>query len=152
MKSAQQLVGAAKLPAFPHTNETLCGLEGLSILQYFATRAPHEIPAWFRPATAKPEPDQPEYPTLDTERAKRLCSNWITDPCYDLAPAGRELFDLGEITADDVQALEMFEIAHLAWSDTRVEWDAEYARQRVAQWPWTWAALVLAAEPEATSL
>jgi hypothetical protein len=135
-------------PAFPsffpearHNGKTLRPRDehtGMSVREYFAAHAPHGIPDWFKPEMA----DAPNPPTLRpcSDQAVRLAENWRSDPCYDLDDAARERTDLSRM---DLQSLRAYEHAMRVYRAARQLWEEERERQKVAQWPWAWADLVL---------
>lgn len=62
-----------------------------SLRDYFAARAPTEIPGWFNPKIDAPmikTPDPVDYVNADVnpkaEDDRRMMEEWSRDPCYDL--------------------------------------------------------------------
>lgn len=92
------------------------GHAGLPTRAYFAAHAPAVVPEWFVPAGLPPMPKKPEE--VSSARLKGL-------------------------TADQQQnVLDRYAFEFAAWAEANVA----HQRQRVAQWPWAWADLVLGAE------
>jgi hypothetical protein len=58
---------------------------GLTLLDYFAARAPIDIPDWFK--HREPEytvPPRPNYMALATKEHQDIALDWQRDPCFDL--------------------------------------------------------------------
>jgi hypothetical protein len=96
-------------------------------LDYFAARAPREIPDWFRPdPPAYDGPAFPDIPKDIPDDDRKTLESWVRDPCFDL----------------DDQYAEFQDAAELHWTARKLykeecEWDRYY------QWPWTWAECML---------
>jgi hypothetical protein len=130
--------------------------EGVEVRRTFALHAPRRIPDWFEPIMSAPEPQPPPNPALPVavfgdDIGKQnyifnMLRSWIDDPIYDLdrivAPSDPDLAALVEAARP---ALRAFQEAVEAYRDAHRVWLADWNRQTVAQWPWAWADLVLAA-------
>lgn len=129
-------------PAFPcaeasqnnSTGETTVhqwGRPGVTMRDYFAARAPLEIPAWFQ----GPESRVLIRP-LPGDRIVPWVENWLRDPCYDLA-------DVVEDDARD-EAIAFEALMREFWAaQTRVKQEREIARYFA--WRWHYADQMLAA-------
>lgn len=106
------------------------GTEGMTIRQYFMAHAPAEPQQWFKPVVG-PRPTMPDkYKELTFEQQKL----WA-----DLE---------GEFADDrtvDGYAVNAFDYKWRQAREACEAYDAEYVRQRYAQWPAVWADAVLAA-------
>jgi hypothetical protein len=83
----------------PKTNEHQTGSHlwqqyGMTLLDYFAARAPLEIPAWFRPSLPSVR-DQTAHlrkaiidEVVQLPRLRDAIQSWRKAPCYDLKDAG----------------------------------------------------------------
>ena len=127
-------------------------LSCLSTLAYFAAHAPHEVPAWFKPVMPEPRPVIPEFAVADLP--------------IDVVNAINDAFSQTKMNLHSHEARLLGTKARLwwypraepdvrSWIETRLDravaasaWDIEYERQRMLQWPWTFARLVLKAESE----
>ncbi len=100
---------------------------GLTRREYFAARAPADPQAWFEPVLPTPRPSLPDRFLLPPEVRKDIEVAWDAgcDPTLPEAEAW----------------LEMYAEAQ----KTLVAWDNERLKQRLIQWPWTWADAVLKA-------
>lgn len=124
-------------PAFACPASDAESQDGVSKLEYFAARAPHEVPEWFKPVM----PDQaPKQTTIIPRRNNhtpltpsemRHLGSWMKDPIFDLEP---EYSDF----RDEV----------ISFWDATKNWNKEKQVQTVIQWPWAWAKMVLEAKPE----
>lgn len=90
---------------------------GLTLLDYFAARAPHEIPSWFVPEMNRPCPPH----------------KWISESGFEYKSA---------YLAEQAVGEDGF---HDANTDARDDWEREYLIQKFAQWPWFWAFMVMEA-------
>lgn len=92
--------------------------EGMTLRDYFAVRAPVNIPYWFK--HRRPEatyPPMPDVKELD-EAHRKTAEDWIEDPAFDLP---EEIFFFGEkVTAHRA--------GHAEWLDT--DRDARYFQWR----------------------
>jgi hypothetical protein len=145
--------------AFPVSPSVCLGQEGLTIRAYFAARAPRRIPKWFEPTMREKPPAPPvrvnltgiplfEGPDDDIDALSRRNSiqnaldGWRRDPCWDLASMTRYQPELYEAAKERVEA---YEHDWQTYWNGLVDWQRERQRERVAQWPWAFADLVLAA-------
>lgn len=96
---------------------------GVSIRQYFATKAPHEIPEWFGPEM----PPKPPYGKWYSEDGLRAYDTLLEAKKYE-----------GDCFYNEN-------------TEARSEWEYNYKIQRIAQWPWFWADLVLGSENAKTN-
>jgi hypothetical protein len=127
--------------------------EGLTIREYFAARAPHDIPPWFTPTLA-PMPKAPPVgidltayvlSRDEVDMVVFLVDGWRRDPCFDLATyAYTDRPDRTAVLDRIRPALAQYEAVWNGYREAHVAWHDESQRQRVAQWPWAWADLVLA--------
>ena len=101
-------------------------MNGVHLRDYFAARAPAEIPDWFvHVEPSKAFPPMPDYKTLD-EAHQKTARDWQCDPCYDLP---EELAWYGEKVA-----------AHRAGKEA---WGTANRRARYVQWRWAYADMML---------
>ena len=139
---------SSNIAAFPQAltlEHEFNGSEGMTLRQYFAARAPHQIPEWFAP-TGPSMPKAPDLPALG-DKARSFLMNWKADPIFDLGPAADEWLQHALISIEDHAALRVYEPAWTAYVDAHAAWERDRLRQRIAQWPWAWADLVLS-EPK----
>lgn len=125
-------------PAFPSGSDTYPssfgdqikgnGRRGITTRAYFAARAPHAVPEWF-------------FPKMPSECP--LVPIWNCMPDGPLKDEIRLHF-LGDIEATSFEAAEWL-LARGRKAAEQTEWQAEFKRQLVAQWPWAWADMVLKA-------
>jgi len=119
---------------------------GMSLRQYFAARAPHEIPEWFEPTPPREMPLAPPtdwaygHPGVargDARHAfiQKAADDWRRDPVFDVETLDGWTESERHILANYVARWNAYWREHAAW-------EAEVAQARVAQWPW--ADLVLA--------
>jgi hypothetical protein len=57
----------------------------ITLLDYFAARAPQDIPDWFQPSY--PEYEGPAYPAIPEgipEEDRKMLASWTKDGCWDL--------------------------------------------------------------------
>ena len=102
------------------------GTEGMTIRQYFMAHAPAEPQQWFKPVVG-PRPTMPDkYETLNVAQVKE----------WEAMQAGCDVDD-----GDVIDFARSWDAAKLACE----AYDAEYVRQKYAQWPAAWADAVLAA-------
>ncbi|WP_186251691.1 hypothetical protein [Burkholderia gladioli] len=117
-------------PAFPLSNSgfDLRGtthecVNGMTLRDYFAIRAPSEIPDWFRftPATERPVVPIPH--------------ECLTDKQY------REWEGLGDwLNLEDVsEEIKAFDARYEKSRDAAAVWDAELLAGRYFAWPWAYA-------------
>jgi hypothetical protein len=96
-------------------------------LDYFAAHAPTEIPEWFQP---DPEPYNgpplPVIPESASEEDKKMLSDWLSDPCWDLE---------GEYA--------WFQEVAEAHSKATRDYKEFIKSDRYLQWRWTYAELML---------
>jgi hypothetical protein len=109
------------------------GESGIDTLTYFAARAPHDAPTWFQPVMPA-RPALPEIPGELPDLTRELLHGWRQDPCWDAGVHSR--------VKGYPAAVAWIAATHLAWQ-ARNAWDRDRKIQAVAQWPWTWARLVL---------
>lgn len=131
-------------PAF-HYGETVGEngrpLQGLTVLEYFAARAPYPPPPWYDITEQRPthrdmslmeEPLSPD--------GRRLFADWRqSDEDYNLGPAAAER------CPDDEEELRRLEVEWLAWRQAVHDYDETHYQLRDTTWPFAWARLVLAA-------
>lgn len=114
-----------------------------TLLDYFAAHAPAEPQPWFKPRM-KDRPKAPETKLLRVNRdieyddrqeeLQRLCDSWRSDPCWDL------LETESDYARPEREALQAYAVMWTRfWADGK-EWQTEYAKQRLVQWPYAWAA------------
>lgn len=123
-------------PAFASaamTNNNWHFQHGMTLRQYFAARAPHEIPAWIEPVM----PPEPEEKWLDQdtgEEAEEYETQSdefkITKAMAGIALAAKR----NGLFFDNVNA------------KAQEAWRKAYQIQRFAQWPWFWADMVIGAQ------
>lgn len=161
--------------AFPRPGDSYSqsdSQDGMTLRQYFAARAP-SIPAWFEPTMREQPKAPPPTPVLDgipifadNEFARpgrdmealsrrnyiiNTACSWQRDPHWDLPLEDGQYPDA---TAADVRglwdaarpALRAFVNAWQEYWAANAAWECDERRERVAQWPWAWADLVLGAQ------
>jgi hypothetical protein len=101
----------------------------ITLLDYFAAHAPHEIPYWFKPST--PEYDGPAFPKIPEgipEEDRKMLESWINDDCFDLE---------GEYAwfQDAVKAYHQArkDYDHLCKTAAYYEWRWEYAQSMMTR-------------------
>lgn len=134
----------AGFPIVEHTG-------GMTIRDYFAIRAPREVPNWFRPAVPElgPAPKRPQGEEYDA--AIRLAVDeftdnveWPEDKKIVRAWSGKEYI----LTPEIKQAVEEWAAACKKYEEARAHHREQVEIQTMAQWPWAYAALVLRARSE----
>lgn len=93
--------------------------QGMTMRQFYAAQAPREIPAWFEPVMPPLPPYGKGFISGDGQR-------YYTDKS-----------EAERIEGDDF---------YFEGQQERNEWHKNLKKQRIAQWPWAWADLVLGAE------
>jgi hypothetical protein len=154
-------MGGASRPAFParriegvevSNSDTVQHIEvmhpGITAREYFAARAPREIPGWFMPELP-PRPVPPSTAlnfeldegandnVVARQLAQQAADTWRRDPCYELSAVRGQSYP---------NAFAAYEATWTAHHDSLVAWELQREQQRIAQWPWTWADLVLGAQ------
>jgi hypothetical protein len=115
-------------------------LAGRDMTEDFALRAP-EPPYWFRPVMTE-RPVRPRRPSLDNGgELDRIIDAWHRDDCGNSL---REFFSVG-LSPDEADLVLEYELELESWQDELNQWELERERQRLAQWPWEYARLVMEA-------
>jgi hypothetical protein len=131
-------------PAFPMApthagGEYFSGYDGMTLRDYFATRAPVEPAPWFTGILSVPvAPKRTAYKLRLDWRAKYDKRGWIDED------DGFIYTDSGLTEAERAEADEINRI-HAAENVAYAEWSQARAIAKTAQWPWAWADAVLAA-------
>lgn len=115
--------------AFPFAmaKDTTMFSMGLSVLDYFAMRAPREIPAWFMPeAEPYTGPKKPTIPADASLDDRNLLESWVRDGSFDL-PLHLQWFTF------------QTDAHHLALA----QHNRDYEMDRYFQWPYAWAESML---------
>jgi hypothetical protein len=98
-----------------------------TLLDYFAARAPRDIPAWFMPeADPFDGPAKPQIPADATDADANMLRSWVNDGIFDLPP-------------------------NLAWFEAETDRHEKskrlhlerYHMERFTQWPWVYADIML---------
>lgn len=147
------------LPGFMGRDAPIDGeieAEGLTIREYFAARAPHDIPDWFEPVMRpRPLPPAASIEALSNfkeaglnrgwpiDRIQRQVDNWRHDPCYSLADVAAPTLQEREVYERARPLLVLYEERWTEFREADSEWQIERQEARVGQWPWAWADLVL---------
>lgn len=127
-------------PAFPNVEVSQHhfgqpdGYMGLSARDYFAARAPADIPDWFQIENDTPMPKRLDRraalhevaPELEVE-VRNSILNWMSDPCFDMDVAARQ-----EIGDRAFAAMENREAEISAWLNRR-------QARRYFAWRWHYA-------------
>lgn len=115
----------------PYT-DMLHTAEAMSLRDYFAAHAP-AVPDWFEPTM----PEAPKHPALEsadawglTDDQRELARQWRLDPHWDADETDSALLPFCEAFRD--------------YWDASAGFQDEKTRQRLAQWPWFYADMVLA--------
>lgn len=135
-------------PAFPKTGnfgEKQSGeydsvdQDGMSLRDYFAAKAPAEIPHWFQTAYQDPTPE-PVAPTLKADDAdvQQLCDDWRQDPYFDLYDRRRVFHP------HQVEFLRRYEGAWKAYWQERIAWQNQREIDMYFAWRWYYADCMLA--------
>lgn len=125
----------SEAPAFP-VQVGMLQYGGISTLEYFAARAPREVPDWFAPVMGK-TPEAPGYPPIKGfSEAFESWENWEGEEGWDK--------DINPGTASMVR---QFVSENADYRKKLKEFAEEKYRQTIAQWPWAWAKMVLEAKP-----
>jgi hypothetical protein len=131
-------------PAFPIPNATDVDgyvfapeARGMTLRDYFAARAPAEIPAWYdyRPRDPRP-PNVPPFQMLPAYLLEAARA-WINDPCYDLQDTAS--------VGDDKALLRAFTEA---WDEQKLALEIYDAQKKVGRyfaWRWYYADMMLEA-------
>lgn len=117
-------------PAFPTFSQPpgkSAQSDGMTLRDYFAARAPAEIPDWFTHVEpSKAFPPMPDYTKLD-ETHQKIALDWQSDPVFDLP---EELTWYGEKVK--------------AHREGKRAWAILDRRERYVQWRWAYADMMLA--------
>lgn len=112
-------------PVFPHVvrSEEDAVEQGMDLRAYFAVRAPTQIPDWFQPQAARPEPQLPtagHLPMADREQYNALLNGTIQEDNASLPAIGlyRE---------------------YMRAKTDREDWRADRERSRYFGWRWFYA-------------
>ena len=117
-------------PAFATPNGDIqWGDAGMTLREYFAARAPADVPTWFKPVTA-PRPATPYWQNLGWDERKIADWKGLDDYLSD-----------AEVHPDVLAYRDQRAAIELA----QQEWDRNYSTARLFQWPWYWADQMLAA-------
>lgn len=111
--------------AFPFMVPGEGPVEGMTIREYFAARAPVEPQTWFEPKMEWSRPCLPDWRMQGW--TDRQIAEWRSDYPPD-----------DQVVSDFIHHLE--DVQHLI-----EKWDRQREKQRLLQWPWAWADAVLAA-------
>jgi hypothetical protein len=114
-----------------------------TLREQLAASAP-AVADWFKPSMASPYPTLPEFPTGLNDSTVAVLQNWLSDPCWDLDP-----YDGSDniVPADRDHVAEFVHTAERIWKE-QVYWRRKQVIQRVAQWPWYYADLVIGARDQ----
>lgn len=117
--------GNPAFPTFPYDTDP--GSEGMSLRDYFAARAPGEIPNWFKHVSPvkdfKPLPSWQELPLKEDQNQVR---DWMSDGCYDLP-----------------DNLSWFQEAFVKYRAAYAVWEEADKIARYFQWRWYYADTML---------
>lgn len=121
-------------PAFAASATSLAGdvyhQEGATLRDYFAAKAPKNIPFWFKCNFAS----EPQYPCLEElpEELRSEAQDWLSDPIFDFS------FEHGIKLVEFQARHEMARIAHEAW-------ETECRKIRYFSWRYYYADAMLKA-------
>lgn len=101
-----------------------------------------EVPDWFRPVMPERQA-KPNRLSLGTADLDLIINSWHWDDCGNSLT---EYFSGVDLTDDQHTAVLEYELELESWQDAVNQWDLERERQRLAQWPWEYARLVMEAE------
>ena len=125
--------------AYTETNEgdqCIPAQIGLSKLEYFAARAPYEVPEWFKPVMPEP-PKAPGFPPISGfYEAFEIWKNW----------EGEDGWEAG-IHPGTASMVREHVSENEKYREKRNAFAVESYRQTLSQWPWAWARAVLEAKP-----
>jgi len=86
---------------------------------------------------------RPRRPSLDNGgELDRIIDAWHRDDCGNSL---REFFSGVGLSADEAALILEYELELESWQDELNQWELERERQRLAQWPWEYARLVMEA-------
>jgi hypothetical protein len=111
-----------------------------SLSEMLVAHAP-EPPDWFRPVMPE-RPERPKRLTLGTAELDRIIDEWHWDDCGNSLS---EYFSGSGLSDDQHTAVLEYELELESWQDELNQWELERERQRLAQWPWEYARLVMGA-------
>lgn len=110
-------------------------IEGMTLRQYFAARAPHEIPAFFKPVM----PPEPESRWLNQDTGEQAEKHEIESLDFKITKTSPKL----GIGTEAKMNGEKFDNVNFPLIEA---WHEAYKIQRFAQWPWFWADMVIGAQ------
>lgn len=114
-----------------------------------AANAP-TVPDWFVPEMPK-RPKRPRQPDLGSQELNHTIYRWLHDPVCDLEFMFCDPLTGTYSIGDEVRrTLRDYESALASWQDERTRWEYERERQRLAQWPWAYARMVVEARDAST--
>lgn len=104
--------------------------EGMTLRDYFAAHAPKEVPGWFKPAM----PDKPKSMAslFDHFRHNSLMALYDDE-------SGEWVDDAGEVPQQFKDEVARYIESMALNFDQIKDWHREYERQKIFQWPWTYA-------------
>lgn len=106
------------------------------LMEELAKHAP-PVPSWFKADTEKHgNPPEIEPPTECPEGVRKTLASWRKDPCFD--PEPEKIGPPGMLWVEEWRA----------WWKERDRIDEVKKIQRLAQWPWAYAKLVMDARPK----
>jgi hypothetical protein len=112
----------------------------MTLRDLLAVHAP-AVPDWFKPTMEKRRPNTPPVPDDLSERAAEMAEGWRRDPVFDLYDTALES---GLFNSDNLDKLRQYELACADTWKAKTAWDEAERVQRLAQWPWAYADMVLA--------
>jgi hypothetical protein len=125
------------------------GAGGMTIRQYFAAHAPRYAEPWFQPLMPA-APERPNDAMLAglPEPVRGYATSWQSDRSFDLSTDVPPDPHLAALVDPHRETLAAYEAAWTRYTDESQAWQHELLRQRMAQWAWHWADMVLAAQGE----
>jgi hypothetical protein len=97
---------------------------GMTLRDYFIAHAPAEPQPWFEPTMPHPKPEAPAWPAFtDDEHAQY--NSWRN--------GGREVEEIESVQVASFARQTIF------YANQREDWEHDYQKQRLVQWPAAWA-------------
>jgi hypothetical protein len=112
--------------AFPTDGEYSGYVAGATLRDYFAARAPVDVPDWFEHISPPKEfPKAPRWDEVPTEEGQEMVKAWLDDAC-DLPPY-----------------LQWFEEQHRENREGQKQWEKDDKAQRFFAWRWYYGEMMV---------
>lgn len=128
---------------------------GAATLQTMLVANAPPVPAWFRPVCLPPPPAMPDIASL-SPRVRESIDSVVEVELGELSSERQVTFTsleriaaiaLGGLTADELEERILWQWRLENYREAVEEYEETLERERMAQWPWHWAEMVMARQP-----